>query len=251
MKSHQRSGQILAVSALVIALVMISTATYIYDLSANIGGDETASFNAYAGSIVLGSRHVVLSALANITNGGDNETVAADLDLWKQALGRQYAFGTVALNYTLSQLSPYVSGLHFDWGTNASGVSEAYVDFAFNVTGRELKMQYPFFVYASTKLAIEGHLTPISSTGEQVTLVLNLSNEEQPALAHSIVILYRNSTAWVVPSVADDYALLDYGNGTYRATFTLSTASTSLDVSARILDSRSVFVMANATLALQ
>jgi hypothetical protein len=251
MARRGRSGQILAVSALVIALIMISTATYIYDLSGNIGDSEAYLLNDYVQSIMLGSKHAVISALANITNGGSNETLAANLDAWSNAVGRQYAFGTVVLNYTLRGTPPYASGLYLNWGTDGNGVSEAYADFALNASGRELKMQYPFYVNVSTRIQVEGYLTQVSPLTEQVTVVCRLFNEGQPALAQNVAVFYKDSSVWLIPSAADNYSLSDYGNGTYRATFTLATSATSLDVSAQVFDLRGIFVRANVTLAQQ
>jgi hypothetical protein len=251
MTRRGRSGQILAVSALVIALIMISTAAYIYDLSGNIGDSEAYLLNDYVQSIKLGSEHALISALANITNGGRNETLAANLDAWSTLAGRQYTFGTLALNYTLRTISPYASGLYLNWGTNGNGVSEACSDFILNASGRDLKMQYPFYINVSTRLQVEGYLTQISPLTEQVTIVWRLFNKGQPALAQNFTVFYKDSGVWLVPNVANSYPLLDYGNGTYRATFTLTTLVTSLDVSAQVFDSRDIFVRANATLAQQ
>lgn len=251
MRKQGRSGQILAVSALAIALIMISTATYIYDLSVNIGDDETVSLNNYAASVTLGSKHAVISALANITHGGNNGILVEDLNMWSSFLGRQYAFGTISLNHTLRNTAPYTSGLYLDWGTLGIGVSEAYADFTLNAIGRQLRMQYPFHVNVSTDLRIEGNITQISPLTEQVALVLRLSNEGQPALARNLTVLYKDLDAWLIPSTFDNYGLLDYGNGTYRAVFTLAASASSLDVSARVLDSRGIFVQTNDTVTLQ
>jgi hypothetical protein len=251
MARRGRSGQILAVSALVIALIMISTATYIYDLSGNIGDSEAYLLNDYVQSIKLGSKHAVIGALANITNGGSNETLAANLNAWSTTVGRQYAFGTLTLNYALRSASPYASGLWVNWGTDGNGISEAFADFVLNASGRELKMHYPFYVNVSTSLQVEGHLMQVSPLTEQVTVVCRLFNEGQPTLAKNVTIFYKDSGAWLIPSVVNDYSLLDYGNGTYRATFTLATSVTPLEVSMQVVDLRDVFVQANATLAQQ
>jgi hypothetical protein len=251
MNRRGRSGQILAVSALVIALIMISTATYIYDLSGSISDGEAYMLNDYVQSITLGSKHAVINALANITNGGGNETLRANLDTWSTIVGRQYTFGTLTLNYTLRSTPPYASGLYVNWGTDGNGVSEAYADFVLNANGRELKMQYPFYVNVSTRLQIEGYLTQVSPLTEQVTVVCRLFNEGQPTLAQNVTVFYKDSGVWLIPSAADDYSLSDYGNGTYRATFTLATSATSLDVSVQVFDLRDIFVRTNATLAQQ
>jgi hypothetical protein len=241
------SGQVLVVSALVIALIMISTAMYIYDLSGNIGDSEAYLLDDYVQSIILGSKHAVVSALANVTNTGDYKSLAADLDAWSTAVGRQYTFGTLALNYTVRSTPPYTSGLYLNW-TDGNAISEAYADFELNASGKELKMQYPFYVNVSTGLGVEGYLTQVSSLVEQVTVVCRLFNEGQPALAQNVTVFYKDSGVWLSSSTADNYSPLDYGNGTYRTTFTLATSATSLDVSAQVFDSRCIFVRANATL---
>jgi hypothetical protein len=251
MKRRGCSGQILAVSALVIALIMISTAMYIYDLSGNIGDSEAYLLNDYVRSIMLGSKHAVVSALANATNGGSNETLAANLDAWSAASGRQYIFGTLALNYTLGNSPPYTSGLYVNWSMDGKGVSEAYADFVLNTSGRELKMRYPFYVNISTRLQVEGYLAQVSPRTEQATVVCRLFNEGEPALAWNVTVFCKDSGVWLVPSAAYNYSLLDYGNGTYRATFTLDPSAASLDVSAQVFDSRGIFVQANATLTRQ
>lgn len=250
------SGQVLVVSALVIALIIISTATYIYDLNSDTSDNETSLLNNYIQAIMLGSKHAIVSALVNIaharalniTNGGDDEALAADLNVWSTATERQYTFGTIALNYTLRSTAPYVSGLYLNWSTNGNAISEAYADFVLNASGKELKMQYPFYVNVSTGLRVEGYLTQAPSSAEQVTVVCRLLNEGQPALAQNVTVFYENLDTWLSSNGADNYSFLDYGNGTYRTTFTLVTDAASLNVSARVFDSRNIFLRANATL---
>jgi hypothetical protein len=252
MTRRGRSGQILAVSALVIALIMISTATYIYDLSGSIGDGEAYLLNDYVRSIMLNSKHAIISALANITDGGSGETLVANLNTWSTAVEKQYELGTLTLNYTLKSTPPYVSGLYINWGTDGNGVSEAYADFRLNASGKELKLQYPFYVNVSARLKVEGYLTQVSPLSQQVTVVCRLFNEEQPALARNVTIYYRELIGvWTVSGVANNYTLVDYGNGTYRATFTVDTLATSLDVSTRVFDGRDILVQANATLTQQ
>jgi hypothetical protein len=251
MTRHGRSGQILVVSALVIALIMISTATYIYNLSGSTSDNEQYLLNDYVNSIIQGSKHAMVSALANTTNRGINGTITTNLKSWSTAVERQYVFETFTLNYTLRNTAPYASGLYLNWSKNGNGVSAAYADFVLNASSRELKMQYPFYVNVSTRLQIEGYLTQVSPSKKQVTVICRLFNERQPALARNVTINYKDSDSWLASSVANDYALLDYGNGTYRATFTLANLATLLDVSVQVFDLRNIFVQANATLAQQ
>ncbi|MEM2102390.1 MAG: hypothetical protein QXM22_02615 [Candidatus Bathyarchaeia archaeon] len=245
------SGQIIAISALVIALIMTSTAMYIYELSGNISDADAYLLNDYVGLIKLGSKHVITGALANITNGGQNQTLAANLNGWKAAVGQLYSLGTFALNFTLFGAAPYSNGLYVNWGAEGSGVSEAYANLQLNITGKEVRMQYPFFVNVSTRLYVEGFLTQITPLTKQATVTVRLFNEELPALAENVTIYYREVVLWVKPDDAGDYVLIDYGNGTYRATFTLITVADSVDVSARVFDTRNILVQANATISQQ
>jgi len=247
MPKRGRSGQVLIVTALVIALITISTASYIYNLSGNTGDDQSSMLNDYLQSIEIGSKHAIISALANITNQGDNETLASNLNTWKTEVEKQYTFGTLALNYTLRETSLYSSGLYLNWSANGNGVSEASADFLLNADGSDLKMQLPFTVNVSTALLVEGYLTQVSPQTEQATVLCRLFNEGQPALAQNVTVFYQDSGVWQTLNTTK-YPLLNYGNGTYRATFSLVTSASSLNVSANAFDTRGIFVRANTTL---
>lgn len=242
---NARSGQILAISALVIALIMTSTATYIYELSGNIGEADTHMLNDFIQSIKLGSRHVIIGALANITNGGQSQTLTASLNEWRTAVGWQYSLGKFTLNYTLRDTAPYSSGLYINWSSNESGVSEAYTSFLLNASGKEVEMQFPYYVNVSTRLYVEGFMTQISPSNKQVTVMCRVFNEGQPALTKNLTIYYSETGQWV--EATDSLVVNDYGNGTYRATFMVETSATVLDVSAHVLDLRRILVQANAT----
>lgn len=240
-----RSGQIIVVSALVIALIMTSTAMYIYELSGNIGDTDSYVLNDFISSIELGSKHAITSALANTTNSGSNQTLATNLNEWRTVIERQYSLGKIALNYALRGTSPYSSGLRIDWGTNGSGVSEAYVTLQLNVSGRETDMQLPYDINVSTRLHIEGFMTQISPSSKQVTIVCRLFNEGQQALAENLTFYYEQSNQWI--EATNSLIITDYGDGTYRAAFNVETTATSLDVSARVFDLRNIQVQTNAT----
>jgi len=248
---RNRSGQIIAISALVIALIMTSTAMYIYELSGSLSDADSFVLNDFVGLVKLGSKHVIIGALANITNGGQNQTLLTNLNRWRDAVGQLYSLGTFALNFTLRDVAPYFDGLYVSWGTDGSGVSEAYADFQLNASGKDVRMQYPYYVNVSTRLYAEGFLTQTLPLVKQATFVCRLFNEGQPALAKNIIIYYRELVQWIKADTIDDYVLTDYGNGTYRATFTLITLASSIDVSASVFDLRDIFVQANATISQQ
>jgi hypothetical protein len=242
-----RSGQIIVVTALLIALIITSTATYIYELSSNVGDSDQYTLNDLIDSIELGSTHAIVGALANITNGGQNQTLATNLNEWTTAVGQQYWIGKFTLDYALGNTSPYTAGLYISWGANGIGVSEAYVSFQLNGSGSEIEMQHSYEVNVSSSLYMEAHLTQNTSDIEQVAVWCNLFNNGQPALAKNLTIYYRESTGWIAPNATNNYVLRDYGNGTYAAFFNVETTATSLDVSAHIFDLRQILVQANTT----
>jgi hypothetical protein len=205
----------------------------------------------------LGSTHTIVSALANIANHGQNQTLTTDLNEWTAAVdnssGQQYWLGKFTLNYTLRDTRPYIAGLYVSPGTTDSGVSEAYVSFQLNVSGSEIEMQRSYYVNVSSSLYMEGFMTQNNGT-ELVAVSCSLFNDGEPALAKNLTIYYRESTEWVAPNATNNnYVLRGYGNGTYTAIFNVETNATSLDVSARVFDARQILVQAtcNATKAEQ
>jgi hypothetical protein len=248
MRRHSRRGrrgQIIAVSALVIALLMISTAAYIYELSGDVGGVDAFLLNDFMRMMESGSRHVIIGALANITNAGGVQTLVTNLARWKATVEQQYGFGTFVLDYTLRSVAPYVSGLYVNWDSDGHGVSEAYADFVLNANGNDVKMQFPFYVNVSTRLTVEGFITETAPGNKQATVTCRLYNEGQPALAKNMTFYYRESVQWI--QATNNLVITNYGNGTYRATFTVETSAVALDVSARVFDLRNVLVEANVT----
>jgi hypothetical protein len=189
----------------------------------------------------------VIGALANVTQGGLSQTLTSNLDRWKNTVEKQYAHGKMILNYTLRDIFPYSSGLHINWTADGNGVSEAYVDFLLETHGNTMETRIGTCANISTRLHIQGFVTLIDPNTTQVTAYCHLLNEEQPATAKSLSLYYRESTSWTIAGSENDYSVNDYGNGTLRATFTLSNAVTSVDVSAHLLDERDIFVQANAT----
>src|SRR5512139_3926856 len=92
------SGQMLIVSALLIALLLISTAIYVIDVGKKVPTVQDScdpNFAAYQGSI----RNALISALANVTNGGTN-TLSANLESLKTLLLTHSYRALLTMNYT-------------------------------------------------------------------------------------------------------------------------------------------------------
>jgi hypothetical protein len=244
---HGRSGQILVITTLIVALIMTSTATYIYETSRNLEDAEPYLLNDYVRSIEIGSRHAVVSALANMTRGGLSQTLATNLDKWKSTVEKQYAVGKLTLTYTLRSIEPYTFGYNVVWGNSGTGVSEAYASFLLKASGDSLEMQVPDYSNVSTSLRVEGFITLASPNITWVTVKCRLFNEDQSVLAKNLTLYYRDSTQWTVPTQSNNYVAVNYGNGTYQARFSLVDAAIPVDVSALVVDGRNVVVRADAT----
>ncbi len=236
----------LVVSSLVIALIMISTTAYVYELA---GDSEVGAVHALSGhvqSIRIGTKNIVIGALANVTNTGQNRTLVTLLDRWKTAVAEHYAVGKTTLYYFLRETAPFSSGLYVAWSNEGTGVSEAFVNYAIVIKGNRVNMESTGYVNASSYLQVDGLVEQISQNSSQVTLTWNLFNEGHPALQENATLHHRGLTQWMSVDYDNDYVVTDYGNGTYRATFVLATLD-SVDVSVRVLDKRGILVQANVT----
>ena len=138
MKKHrdrrQKSGQVLVITALIIVLLLLSTALYVAETEKSVPiSYSEADVNVLA--VKLGTLHSVVSALANISNGGNSEVLAEDLSRYASlVLSHSYA-STVKLDATPLDVAPYQEGVWFSWGQNGLGVSSIFVDFTLNSTG--------------------------------------------------------------------------------------------------------------------
>lgn len=246
-QTKARSGQMVVVSALAIALIITSTAIYVYELNDSFADSDSPTLNYFLQFIRIGSKHTVAGALANITNGGQSETLATNLNKWKNIVERQYLLGTFILNFNPRNTTPYNSGVYIDWGNPGIGISEAYVDFSLNISGKEIEAYVPYSINVSTRFIIEGFMREISPSIKQITVECTLFNDGQPTLAKNIVLYYKESTEWLIPNDANDYFIMDYGNGTYNAVFYVETYASSISISSRVFDRRGILVVANTT----
>src|SRR5665647_1493552 len=75
---RDKSGQVLVFTALLVALLLLSTAIYVIEVEKDVpivNASEGNVFSAYKQS----TRSTLISALANATNGGNSNILGADL----------------------------------------------------------------------------------------------------------------------------------------------------------------------------
>ena len=238
----------LILAALTISLAILSTQAYVYQRSSARASSNYSILSDYVLSIEQGSRHVVVASLINISNGGAASNLRTNLDRWEAFTGGDYRFGRCDLNSTLASQPPYSDGVWLEWGTGGKGVSSAFVDFTFNLSGRGAEVDWEFDVNASTIVLVSGFWEPIHTNEKRVTVIINLLNDGARALASSIALTYWRSNRWTDPSALSSYSMLDYGNGTCRCSFIDVIPNTPIRVRVQVSDRRNVFVQAEASL---
>jgi len=246
-RPRKNSGQILLITAFIMASLLLSAQLYILEVGKNSGETGAESLGDFMQSVKLGSRHVIFGSLANASNGGPGDVLELNLRRWASFVGSQYLHGKSTLNYTVAETTTYSTGLWLDWGVSSYGVSSAFANFTHSLSGREADVEQPYFINATTSLVISSTNRRLNETSRQVNVTLNLLNEAEPALADSITTHYRVSNNWLIPDETNNYVLQNYGNGTYLASFTATFPSSQVEVSAHVVDHRDIFVQANVT----
>jgi len=229
------------------ASLLLSAQLYVLEVGKTSGDMDADSLNDFMLSVKLGSRHAVAGSLANISTGGTNSILEFNLQEWGEFIGRQYLSGKNVLDFTLEETSPYSSGIYLSWGANGYGVSSASANFVHTLVGRETDVDTAYSVNVTTVLLIKSANRRLNETTRQINVTINVLNEALPALAKQITVYYQVSGTWLIPDDTNDYALLDYGNGTYIASFTATVPTPEVEVSVHATDFRGIYVQANTT----
>jgi len=247
MNKKQNKGQVILIAVLAMALILLSTQIYVFEVQMSTINLNSNPLNDYLFAIKLGSRNVVIGSIANVSGGGSHTVFVANLDKWVALVDKQNQFGRSTLNYTMEETAPYMSGIWLFWGTEGFGVTSASAHFTFNLSDRGVDADLSYFINITTTLMVEGTYRTMGADEKEVNVTFNLLNEGKSALADQFTLYYQVLGSWLVPNASNNYAVSDYGNGTYRASFRASISSPNVEVSVRIRDQREVLVQANAT----
>lgn len=247
-----RSGQVLLAGVLVIALLLLSVELYVYDLGKVVVEANENSFSDFILAVKLGSRHVVIGSLANVSQGGENPTLVTNLDRWSSFVWKRYSHRKSLLNFTTSDTSPYSSGVWTNWSrTDGIGVSGAFANFSLDFSGIQTDVQLEFDVNITTTLNVEAVYTKLEDTLKETNVTCRVLNEGEPALARNFTLFYEDNGNLTVQNWIRVVSLnnTDYGNGTYFMSFTADTQNRNdpLLVSVHMRDLRQIFVQTNIT----
>jgi hypothetical protein len=247
---RDNSGQVLVITALLVALLLLSTAIYIIETEKEvptIGTDENNAFPAYKQS----TRNTLISALANVTNGGDAGVLTADLNELNSAITFHSYQAILKMDFTPQNTAPYQNGIWISWGTDGQGVSSAYVNFAFNSSGSSTTSNLEYAVNVTSEANLSGSYLHLNGTLKQVNLAVNVLNEGKPALAQNFTFYFDYDGSlltedWVK---VDSPSITNFGNGTYAVSFIAETDQPNdpLIVSMYCQDQRGILVGADFT----
>ena len=245
-KSHR--GQVLVLAALTISLAILSTQVYVYRRSRVEVSANWDALSDYLLSIEQGSRHVIVASLINVSNRGAHSNLRGNLDRWESLVVGDYQYGRCDLNATAVSQIPYSEGVRLDWGIDGKGVSSASADFFLNLSGKGAEIVMNYKVNITTTALVSGSFVSLGGNFKQVTVLFNLLNEGEPALAESIYIAYSKEAIWWDPSLLESYSRQDFGNGTYLYSFNDDIPGNQVTVRFQTYDRRAVLVQVEATL---
>jgi len=242
-----RSGQLLIVAALAIAILIASTSIYVYELTTQKQSAENDSIVELVLAIKTGLRNAAVSALANITQGGQKTVLAENLDTLADVYTRLYPQQICQIRYKLPNSAGYEDGVKLSWNSNNGlGVSSVYVPYMLKVLAPTFNATLNDAVNITTTLKVQGFCTVgENETLKTVNLTCMVFNEEKQAQAKWIAIYYEDDSGAWIP--VNNPSITDWGNSTYSPHFTVALASDFVHVSVHVVDARNILVVANTT----
>ena len=248
--SRRNRGQVLVITALVVIMLLLSAVIYVNETLKNTPVSKP-EVDADLSAVRQVALHTVVSALANVSNGGNTTVLAEDLDMLESALASHCCSGAIlVVNSALASTSPYEDGFWVSWGDSGDGVSSACAQFTLNSTGARVDNYLEYTVNITSALNVVGDYERLTGYLKEVNLTCTVTNEGGNALAEAFTVYYEydgslSTQNWIQASPS----LTDYGNGTYLIQFTAETMHRNdpMLVSVHCLDTRGISVWANAT----
>jgi hypothetical protein len=241
---------VLIIASLVVTLLLLSTALYISEIEKNAALYKSRANPAFS-SYKLGATNTVISALANISNGGSANILVEDLNQFKSMVNSHSFSALVKMGFTPFNVTPYQEGVCISWGTSGQGISSACVNLVLNSSGTSVSYYSEYAINVTSEINMNGYFTVLNGSLRQVDLTCNVLNEGKPASAQNFTIYYEQDGSlspeeWI--QVASP-SITDYGNGTYIVSFTAETTNPDdpMLVSVHSHDLRYILTKANVT----
>lgn len=221
--SRANQGQVLIVAALVIVMMLLSTALYIGDAQKTQLKAE-AETNLNLPFYKQGLQHTITSALANISNGGSTGILQTDLNAFNQFIS-DYSFDAFFTStVALYNGSSYQNGVWKAQNSSGKAVLSAYSSFTVNSSGTKETTQTIFNINVTSMSQTQGSYSQQGSI-KNVQLTCKVFNEGQPALAGNFSISFEedgnlDSENWIN---VESPSITDHGDGTYTISFSAVT----------------------------
>jgi hypothetical protein len=245
---RDNSGQVIVITALMVALVLLSTAIFVIETEKDVptgGTDANNVFSLYQQA----ARSTLISALAHVTNHGDPSILTADLNELDSLITSHSYQSILQMNFTPLNETPYKNGILI-WGTDGQGISSAYVTFTINSTGTSSTSSLEYAINVTSQANLSGSYLQLNGTLNQVNLTVNVLNEGKPALAQNFAFYYEDAASstenW---TRVTSPSMTDFGNGTYAVSFNAQTQQPGdpLVASMHCQDQRGILICANVT----
>lgn len=193
----------------------------------------------------------MISALANISNGGNVSVLLEDLNRYSSVLANNLFDKIINITAAPATAAPYQDGVMIDWGTDGIGITSACVYFGVDLLGASSTYHSNFAVNLTSEVYVNGTFSPLNGTTKQVDLTFNIRNEWQAALAKNFTVYFETDGLLTTEEWQQVAAVstVDYGNGTYTSAFTIETVNVDdpVLISLKCTDLRDIFVQANVT----
>ncbi|MEJ5327527.1 MAG: hypothetical protein WHU54_04670 [Candidatus Bathyarchaeia archaeon] len=247
---HHNSGQVLIIISLIVTLLILSTAVYVIKTEENRAASNIEDANPALSAYQLGLMHTVTSALVNVSNGGTEAVLPADLNQFASVVEKHLYDVLFSVEFTPIDTAPYQNGFWLNWAANGQGVSSACVDFRINASGLSASYQTEYSVNVTSEIQISGAWIRQGNLKSAI-VTCTVRNDGTPALAQNFTVYFERDGSltteeWIM---VESPSITSYGNGTYSIMFTAETTSPDdpLIVSVHCRDLRGIFIRANVT----
>ncbi len=233
-----RSGQILIVAALAIAVMISSTTIYVYELGKSVDAENAGSIDSVFRNLKQGARNALTSSLANVSRGGERSVLASNLRSFSNAVQDSYVFLLCNLSYSPLEDTDYESGFRLSWNTSSLDVSSVFARFNLTVREGSTKADTFFDVNVTTALRLSGSHT-VTGSQMQVNLTYAFYAEDNPASLGSLMVFYETNGNWTQVDLLS-LTVVDQGDGTYFLSLNVPLDATR--VCLQVLDLRGIRV---------
>ncbi len=222
-RSRANQGQVLIIAALVIVMMMLSTALYIADIQKSqlkVQAETSLNLPFYK----QGLQHTMIGALVNISNGGATSTLQTNINSFNQFVSDHSFDAFFTSTVTLRSTLPYQSGVWRTQNSSGTAVFSAYASFSVTSSGTKETTQSTFDMNVTSMIQNQGYYNQ-QGRNKQAYLTCRVYNEGQPALARNFSISYESdgdlgSQSWInvtSPTITDN------GDGSYAISFSGTT----------------------------